>query len=61
LQSNVPLSNHWSLIGGYEATIIHGVALAPDQNLGNNGTTYSIDTRGTVLVHGANAGLQFTY
>ncbi len=61
LQSNIPLSNHWSLIGGYEATIIHGVALAPDQNLGNNGTTYSIDTRGTVLVHGANAGLQFTY
>ena len=61
LQSNVPLSNHWSLIGGYEATIIHGVALAPDQNLGNNGTTYSIDTRGTVLVHGANAGLQFMY
>ncbi len=61
LQSNIPLSNHWSLIGGYEATMIHGVALGPDQNLGNNGTTYRIDSSGTVLVHGANAGLQFTY
>lgn len=61
LQSNVPLSNHWSLIGGYEATFIHGVALAPDQDLGNNGTTYSINTNGDVIVHGANAGLQFAY
>lgn len=61
LQANFPLSYHWSLIGGYEATIIHGVALAPDQNPGNNGTTYSIDASGTVLVHGANTGLQFTY
>ena len=61
LQSNIPLSNHWSLIGGYEATMIHGVALGPEQNLGNNGTTYRIDSSGTVLVHGANAGLQFTY
>jgi len=61
LQSNIPISNHWSLIGGYEATFIHGVALAPDQNLGNNGTTYNIDTHGSVLVHGANTGLQFAY
>lgn len=61
LQSNVPLSHHWSLIGGYEATFIHGVALAPDQNLGGNGTTYSINTNGDVIVHGANAGLLFTY
>lgn len=61
LQSSVPLTNHWSLIGGYEATFIHGVALAPDQNLTGNGTTYSIDTHGNVLVHGANAGLQFAY
>ena len=61
LQSNIPLSYHWSLIGGYEATMIHGVALGTDQNFGNNGTTYSIDSSGTVLVHGANAGLQFTY
>ena len=61
LQSIVPLSNHWSAIGGYEATFIHGVALAPDQNLTGNGTTYSIDTHGNVLVHGANVGLQFAY
>ncbi len=61
LQSNIPLSNYWSLIGGYEATFIQGVALAPDQNLSNNGTTYSIDTHGNLIVHGANAGLQFTY
>ena len=61
LQSNIPLSNHWSLIGGYEATFIHGVALAPDQNLGNSGTTYSVNTNGDVIIHGANAGLQFAY
>ena len=62
LQSSVPLSNHWSLIGGYEATFIHGVALAPDQNMtGSTGSTYSIDTHGNVLVHGADAGLQFMY
>lgn len=61
LQSIVPLSNHWSLVAGYEATFIHGVALAPDQNLTGNGTTYSIDTHGNVLVHGANTGLQFAY
>lgn len=61
LQSNVPLSNHWSLIGGYEATFIHGVALAPDQDLGNNGTTYSVNANGDVIVHGANVGLQFAY
>lgn len=61
LQSNVPLSNHWSLIGGYEATFIHGVALAPDQNLTRNGTAYSINTNGDVTIHGANAGLLFAY
>ncbi len=61
LQSSIPLSNHWSLIGGYEATFIHGVALAPDQNLGNNGTTYNVNANGDVIVHGANAGLQFSF
>ncbi|MEZ6031865.1 MAG: hypothetical protein R3C17_02140 [Planctomycetaceae bacterium] len=61
LQSSVPLTNHWSLIGGYEATFINGVALAPDQNLTSNGTTYNINTHGNVLLHGANAGLQFAY
>ena len=61
LQSNIPLSNHWSLIGSYEATFIHGVALAPEQNLGNNGTTYNVDASGDVIVHGANAGLQFAF
>ncbi len=61
LQSSIPLSNHWSLIGGYEATFIHGVALAPDQNLTNNGTAYSVNANGDVIVHGANAGLLFAY
>lgn len=61
LQSNIPLSNYWSLMSGYEATVIHGVALGPDQNLGDNGTTYTINTSGTVLVHGCNFGLQFVY
>lgn len=61
LQSNIPLGNYWSLMSGYEATVIHGVALGPDQNLGDNGTTYTINTSGTVLVHGCNFGLQFVY
>ena len=61
LQGNIPLSNNWSLIGGYEATYIHGVALAPEQSLSSNGTVYSIKANGDVLVHGANVGLQFLY
>jgi len=61
LQSSIPVSNHWSLIGGYEATFVHGVALAPDQNLTNNGTAYSVNANGDVIIHGGNAGLQFAY
>ena len=61
LQGNIPFSNHWSLIAGYEATFIHGVALAPNQNLTGNGNNYSMDIDGHLIVHGANAGLQFAY
>ncbi|MEJ7591885.1 MAG: hypothetical protein WKF77_10075 [Planctomycetaceae bacterium] len=52
---------HYRHIKPGTIVFIQGVALAPDQNLGNNGTTYSIDTHGNLIVHGANAGLQFTY
>ena len=61
LQSSIPISEHWSLIGGYEATIVHGVALAPDQNLAADGQTYDINANGDLIIHGANAGLQFKY
>lgn len=66
LQSKFPLSNHWSLIGGYEMMYIYGVALSPEQYAGVNGATfvgrsYSIDTHGDLISHGGNVGLQFSY
>jgi hypothetical protein len=66
VQSSLPLSNNWSLIGGYEMLLIHGVALAPEQYQAVRGTTfvgrvYDVDTHGQIIAHGANAGLEFRY
>lgn len=66
LQSNFPLSNHWSLISGYEVIYIYGVALSPGQYAGVSGPTfatraYHVDSQGQLLSHGGNLGLQFTY
>lgn len=66
LQSNFPLSNHWSLVSGYEMTYIYGVALSPEQYAGVTGPTFvtrtfNADTRGEIIAHGGNAGLQFSY
>ncbi len=66
LQSNFPLSNHWSVIGGYEMMYMYGVALSPEQYAGVTGTTFAgrtfnADTHGELLSHGGNLGLQFSY
>ncbi len=66
LQSNFPLSDHWSLISGYEMTYIYGVALSPEQYAGVTGATFvtrtfNADTHGEIIAHGGNAGLQFSY
>ena len=66
VQSNFPLSNHWSLLAGYDMILIHGVALAPEQYDAIRGTTfvgrvYDVDTHGQIIAHGANVGLQFSY
>jgi len=66
LQSNFPLSERWSLLSGYEALLIHGVALAPEQyqNVGGPtfvGQTYNVNNDGQIIAHGANVGLQFVY
>lgn len=61
VQSDLPLGEHWSLIGGYEMLFVHGIALAPDQYSAVNSGIYNIDTHGQVIAHGANVGLQFSY
>lgn len=66
VQSNLPLSDNWSLIAGYEMLLIHGVALAPEQYQAVKGTTfvgrvYDVDTHGQIIAHGGNLGLQFSY
>ena len=61
LQSNLPLSNHWSFVTGYEGIFVHGVAIAPNQYDAVNSGVYNIDTHGRILAHGGNAGLQFSY
>ena len=65
IQSNFPLSEHWSLIGGYEMLLIHGVALGPEQFAAVKGAhpaqVYDVDTHGQIIANGANLGLQFTY
>jgi hypothetical protein len=60
------VSDHWSLLSGYEMTFIEGVALSPEQYGAVNGTTfvnrrYSINNDGQIIAHGANVGLQFSY
>ena len=66
VQSNLPLSDSWSLTGGYEMLLVHGVALAPEQYQAVKGKTfagrvYDVDTHGQIIAHGANVGLQFSY
>ena len=66
LQSNFPLSDHWSLVSGYEMTYIYGVALSPEQYAGVTGPTFvtrtfNADTHGEIIAHGGNVGLQFSY
>lgn len=66
LKSNFPLSDHWSLLTGYEMTFLDGVALAPEQYGAISGTTfvnrrYDINDNGQIIAHGANVGLQFAY
>jgi hypothetical protein len=66
LQSNFPLSDHWSFVSGYEMTYIYGVALSPEQYAGVTGATFvtrtfNADTHGEIIAHGGNAGLQFSY
>ncbi|MFO0975729.1 MAG: hypothetical protein U0996_04985 [Planctomycetaceae bacterium] len=65
IQSDFPLSENWSLIGGYEMLLIHGVALGPEQFAALKGAlpgqVYDVDTHGQIIAHGANVGLQFTY
>jgi len=66
LKSNFPLSDHWSLLSGYEMTLLDGVALAPEQYGAISGTTfvnrrYNLDDNGQIIAHGANIGLQFAY
>lgn len=66
LKSSFPLSDHWSLLSGYEMTFLDGVALAPEQYGAISGTTfvnrrYDINDNGQIIAHGANVGLQFAY
>ena len=66
LQSNFPLSERWSVIGGYEMTYIYGVALSPEQYAAVTGPTfvgrtYNVDSHGDLIAHGGNLGLQFRY
>jgi hypothetical protein len=54
------LNDVWAVRGGYGVYLIEGVALAPNQldftNARRSGT--DIDTRGSMVVHGANFGLE---
>jgi hypothetical protein len=58
------LTKHWRLTGGYRALAITGVALAADQipmDLRGINDVQAIDADGSLILHGAYAGAEFTW
>ena len=61
LQGGYQISKHIQFVLGYEGTFVSGVALSPEQAAGISNGAYNVQTDGTMLVHGGNAGVEITY
>ena len=58
------LTEHWSLFGGYRVVVINGVGLSDDQipqYIVDIPEISSIDSNGSLIVHGAFLGLGFSF
>jgi hypothetical protein len=61
---NYQFSEHWRASAAYRAVALTGVALAPNQipdSFGDLGSVADIDSNGSLILHGAQFGLEFLY
>ncbi|MEQ8784982.1 MAG: BBP7 family outer membrane beta-barrel protein [Pirellulaceae bacterium] len=61
---NYQITNHWRLLGGYRAVGVTGLALTTNQipmDLRGLNDVNAVDTNGSLILHGAYAGAEFTW